>query len=314
MMNKFFEGQTRGVKMSTALKTEYHGVRYRDVETQKVVESFFPEKAGLRRGCLAEKYGILKQENFSIIPDLLEPVRTTEDAYLRLHLLSLKVCLPNSFNLDGLFDSLPNVAWTSAGPVLPYAVDKLRTLVAREYHHLTIFAVDKFPRMLDYVIPEGVRIADGDRVRLGAYLSKGSTVMHEGFVNFNAGTLGKCMVEGRITPGVTVGDGSDIGAGASIMGTLSGGGREVNSIGNNSLLGANSGTGISLGNDCIIEAGLYVTAGTKVLLPDGKYEYARNLSGKDNLLFRRNSKTGVVEVLPSDASAWGGITKSLHTN
>jgi 2,3,4,5-tetrahydropyridine-2-carboxylate N-succinyltransferase len=182
-----------------------------------------------------------------------------------------------------------------------------------KYGSLSIFAVDKFPRMIDYVIPEGVRIADGDRVRLGAHLASGTTVMHEGFVNFNAGTLGKSMVEGRISAGVVVGDGSDIGGGASIMGTLSGGGKEVISIGERSLLGANAGLGISLGDDCVVESGVYLTAGSKVLLPDGTFVKARELSGANNLLFRRNSQTGGLEALPKTGS-WGGLNSILHAN
>jgi 2,3,4,5-tetrahydropyridine-2-carboxylate N-succinyltransferase len=186
--------------------------------------------------------------------------------------------------------------------------------VSADYHHLTVSSVDKFPRMTDFVVPDAVRIADADRVRLGAYVGAGTTVMHEGFVNFNAGTLGEAMVEGRVTPGVIVGKNSDVGAGSSIMGTLSGGGKTTNSIGERSLLGANAGIGISLGDECIVEAGLYVTAGTKVKLPDGKVVAARELSGQSGLLFRRNSQTGAVEVLPTNSSRWGGLNKTLHRN
>jgi 2,3,4,5-tetrahydropyridine-2-carboxylate N-succinyltransferase len=178
---------------------------------------------------------------------------------------------------------------------------------------MIVYGVDKFPRMVDYVIPEGIRIADGDRVRLGAYLSAGTTVMHEGFINFNAGTLGKSMVEGRISAGVVVGDGSDIGGGASIMGTLSGGGKEVISVGQRTLLGANSGIGISLGDDCIVEAGIYITAGSKITLPDGKIVKAKDLSGANNLLFRRNSQSGSLEVLPKTGT-WSGLNSVLHNN
>ena len=206
------------------------------------------------------------------------------------------------------------MAWTSAGPVLPGKVEYLRNIVAAEYHHLIVTSIDKFPRMTDYVVPEGVRIADADRVRLGAHLAAGTTVMHEGFVNFNAGTLGESMVEGRVTPGVIVGRNSDVGAGASIMGTLSGGGKAKNSIGERSLLGANAGIGISLGDECIVEAGLYVTAGTKVKMPDGRVVAARELSGHSELLFRRNSQTGSVEALIADASRWGGLNAALHSN
>jgi 2,3,4,5-tetrahydropyridine-2-carboxylate N-succinyltransferase len=239
---------------------------------------------------------------------------STEDAYLRLHLLSERAVKPNQLNLEGIFGLLLNVAWTSAGPVLPSRVESLRDLMSAEHHHLVVLSIDKFPRMTDYVVPSGVRIADADRVRLGAHLAEGTTVMHEGFVNFNAGTLGESMVEGRITSGVVVGKGSDIGAGSSIMGTLSGGGKQRNSVGERSLLGANAGIGISLGDECIVEAGLYVTAGTKVRMPDGTIVAARELSGRSGLLFRRNSQTGVVEALPSDSPRWRGLNSSLHSN
>ena len=292
------------------------GHRYRDAETGKTLDVWFPAPGTPpRRGCLAEKVGL-------IVGDLVEvsiasvdavPV-STEDAYLRLHLLSECAVRPNEINLEGIFGLLPNIAWTSAGPVLPAKVQQLRGLVAPEHHHLAVPSVDKFPRMTDYVVPEGVRIADADRVRLGAHLSAGTTVMHEGFVNFNAGTLGESMVEGRVTPGVTVGKNSDIGAGASIMGTLSGGGKTKNAIGERSLLGANAGIGISLGDECIVEAGLYVTAGTKVRLPDGSVVAAKTLSGKSGLLFRRNSQSGAVEVLATNSQRWGGLNTTLHSN
>jgi 2,3,4,5-tetrahydropyridine-2-carboxylate N-succinyltransferase len=197
---------------------------------------------------------------------------------------------------------------------LPSKVDELRDLISKENHHLVITSIDKFPRMTDYVLPDGVRIGDADRVRLGAHLAPGTTVMHEGFVNFNAGTLGESMIEGRVTPGVVVGKNSDVGAGASIMGTLSGGGKQVNSIGERSLVGANAGIGISLGDECIVEAGLYVTAGTKVKVPDGNVVSARELSGQSGLLYRRNSQTGAVEALETDSSGWGGLNTSLHSN
>ncbi len=231
--------------------------------------------------------------------DLTAAPATVPDAYLRLHLLSHLLVQPNTVNLDGLFGVLPNVAWTTAGPV---PADELATRrVALQRAGISVVSLDKFPRLLDYVVPTRVRIADAQRVRLGAHLSAGTTIMHEGFVNFNAGTLGESMVEGRISQGVVVDNGSDIGGGASIMGTLSGGGTERVSIGKRCLLGANSGLGISLGDDCIIEAGLYVTAGTKVTLVGGDTAgtvvSARTLSGASNLTFRRNSTTGVVEVL-----------------
>ena len=235
------------------------------------------------------------------------------DVYLRLHLLSHRLVKPHSINLDNIFTLLPNVVWTSVGACEINNFDQVRLALQNKYGNLTVYSVDKFPRMIDYVIPEGVRIADGDRVRLGAYLSAGTTVMHEGFVNFNAGTLGKSMVEGRISSGVVVGDGSDIGGGASIMGTLSGGGKEVISIGERTLLGANSGAGISLGNDCVIEAGVYITAGSKILLPDGKIVKAKELSGANNLLFRRNSQSGALEVVPKSGS-WSGLNSVLHNN
>lgn len=245
--------------------------------------------------------------------DLSVAPKDVADVYLRLHLLSHRLVKPHTINLDNIFTLLPNVVWTSVGACEVNSFDQVRLALQNKYGNLTVYSVDKFPRMIDYVIPEGVRIADGDRVRLGAYLSAGTTVMHEGFVNFNAGTLGKSMVEGRISSGVVVGDGSDIGGGASIMGTLSGGGKEVISIGERTLLGANSGAGISLGNDCVIEAGVYITAGSKILLPDGKIVKAKELSGANNLLFRRNSQSGSLEVVPKSGS-WSGLNSVLHNN
>ncbi len=237
----------------------------------------------------------------------------TADAYLRLHLLSHRLVRPHGVNLDGIFGALPNNAWTSVGPVPVDEIEHVRLRARAAGQHLSVTSVDKFPRMTDYVVPSGVRIGDADRVRLGAHLAEGTTVMHEGFVNFNAGTLGTSMVEGRIVAGVVVDDGSDIGAGASIMGTLSGGGKQVISIGKRCLLGANGGTGISLGDDCVVEAGLYVTAGTKVTLPDGTVVKARDLSGQPGLLFLRNSVTGAVEARPRKGE---GITlnEALHAN
>ena len=245
--------------------------------------------------------------------DLSVAPKDVADVYLRLHLLSYRLVKPHSINLDNIFTLLPNVVWTSVGACEINSFGQVRLALQNKYGNLTVYSVDKFPRMIDYVIPDGVRIADGDRVRLGAYLSAGTTVMHEGFVNFNAGTLGKSMVEGRISSGVVVGDGSDIGGGASIMGTLSGGGKEVISIGERTLLGANSGAGISLGNDCVIEAGVYITAGSKILLPDGKIVKAKELSGANNLLFRRNSQSGSLEVVPKSGS-WSGLNSVLHNN
>jgi len=267
------------------------------------------------RHCLAEKHGLIEGDHVEVtIRHLDDRPASTEDVWLRLHLLSERSLKPNGVNLDGVFDLLTNVAWTSAGPVLPVKVDALRSKVAADYHHLVVYSVDKFPRMVDFVLPSGVRVADADRVRLGGHLGSGTTVMDEGFVNFNAGTLGEAMVEGRITPGVIVGKNSDVGAGSSIMGTLSGGGKTTNAIGARSLLGANAGIGISLGDECIVEAGLYVTAGTKVKLPDGTVVAARELSGRSGLLFRRNSQSGAVEVLPTDAKRWGGLNTTLHAN
>lgn len=292
------------------------GHRYIDVETDKTLDTWFPRSGNpIPRDCLAQKVGLIKSDFIKVeIASLDEPATSTEEAYLRLHLLSECAVKPNELNLEGIFGLLNNVAWTSAGPVLPSKIELLREMIATECHHLTVTSIDKFPRMTDYVIPSGVRIGDADRVRLGAHLSSGTTVMHEGFVNFNAGTLGESMVEGRVTPGVIVGVNSDVGAGSSIMGTLSGGGKSVNSIGERSLLGANAGIGISLGDDCIVEAGLYVTAGTKVKLPDGKVASARELSGQNGLLFRRNSQTGVVEALPTGKTEWGGLNTNLHNN
>ena len=238
---------------------------------------------------------------------------SSADAYLRLHLFSHRLVKPRTINLDGIFGHLQNVAWTSRGPVALDAIDSVAWNFARQGQQLTVHGVDKFPRMTDYVVPSGVRIADARRVRLGAYLSSGTTVMHEGFCNFNAGTLGASMVEGRISQGVVVGDGSDIGGGASIMGTLSGGGKEMVTIGERCLLGANAGIGISLGDDCIVEAGLYVTAGTVVIDPSGSPVKARLLSGQSNLLYRRNSLTGAVEVI-SRSGSWGGLNADLHKN
>lgn len=247
-----------------------------------------------------------------VIGDLDEPPVDASDAYLRLHLLSHRLVRPNSINLDGIFTVLPNVCWTSLGPVAVTEIDDARERALAQGRHLEVRSLDKFPPMLDYVVPSGVRVADASRVRLGAHLAEGTTVMHEGFVNFNAGTLGPSMVEGRISQGVTVGAGTDVGGGASIMGTLSGGGKETISVGQNCLLGANSGLGISLGDDCTIEAGLYVTAGTIVALPDGQRVKARDLSGQSGWLFRRNSTSGSVEALPRSGGSWEGLSQQLH--
>jgi 2,3,4,5-tetrahydropyridine-2-carboxylate N-succinyltransferase len=248
------------------------------------------------------------------IEDLAAPAADSHDVYLRLHLLSHRMVAPNSINLEGIFGLLPNIAWTSLGAVGLGDLEAARLRARVAGVHLSVFGVDKFPRMTDYVVPPGVRIADADRVRLGAHLAEGTTVMHEGFVNYNAGTLGASMVEGRISQGVVVGDGTDIGGGASIMGTLSGGGTEVISLGRRCLLGANSGLGISLGDDCVVEAGLYVTAGTRVTMPDGEIVKAGRLSGHSGLLLRRNSVSGAVEALPREGGSWGGLNEALHAN
>ncbi len=251
-----------------------------------------------------------------VIDDLASAPEHALEASLRLHLLSHRLVTPHSLSLDGVFGLLPNVAWTNFGPVEVDDVDTVRLDLAARGELLQVRSVDRFPRMTDYVVPSGVRIGDADRVRLGAHLAAGTTVMHEGFVNFNAGTLGTSMVEGRISAGVVVGDGSDLGGGASIMGTLSGGGTTVISIGERCLIGANAGVGISLGDDCVVEAGLYVTAGTKVALPDGSVVAARTLSGQPGLLFRRDSQSGAVVVLAREGhrGSWGGLNAALHAN
>lgn len=267
-----------------------------------------------RRAAMTET-GLVEGRLIAVLIDDLDtaPVDAA-DAYLRLHLLSSRLVRPHGCNLDGLFGLLTNVAWTTAGPVEPAELDQARVRIPVEASPLGVNSVDKFPRMTDYVVPSGVRIADADRVRLGAHLAEGTTVMHEGFVNFNAGTLGSSMIEGRISAGVVVGDHSDVGGGASIMGTLSGGGTEVISIGEKCLLGANAGLGIGLGDGCTVEAGLYLTAGTKVTLPDGEVVKALTLSGRSNLLFIRNSTTGAVEARPNDGSSWQGLNIDLHSN
>jgi 2,3,4,5-tetrahydropyridine-2,6-dicarboxylate N-succinyltransferase len=250
------------------------------------------------------------------IADLSAAPASTQDVWLRLHLLSTRLVVPHSISMEGVFGHLANVVWTSAGPCAVEGFEATRGRLRAAGQHVTVFGVDKFPRLVDYVMPSGVRIADADRVRLGAHLASGTTVMHEGFVNFNAGTLGASMVEGRISAGVVVGDGSDVGGGASIMGTLSGGGTEVISVGERCLLGANAGIGISLGDDCVVEAGCYVTAGTKVRVADDAGERvvkAAELSGASNVLFRRNSISGAIQ-----AVAWKGqgitLNAALHAN
>ena len=255
----------------------------------------------------------VSRELISLEIDTTKPPVDAADAYLRLHLLSHRLVKPHGVALDGIFGLLSNVVWTSVGPCAVDGFEITRARLKAAHGHVSVYGVDKFPRMVDYVVPSGVRIADADRVRLGAHLASGTTVMHEGFVNFNAGTLGTSMVEGRISAGVVVGDGTDVGGGASIMGTLSGGGKEVISIGEKCLLGANSGLGISLGDNCVIEAGTYITSAAKVRLPDGEIVKAGTLSGASNLLFRRNSLDGCLEVVLRTGT-WGGLNSILHAN
>jgi 2,3,4,5-tetrahydropyridine-2-carboxylate N-succinyltransferase len=290
---------------------------------ERVLDVYYPEPrlgadgdAGTRTAGQAaydEARGVHTVPVHTSIASLADPPADGYDAYLRLHLLSHRLIRPHDANLDGIFGVLNNVAWTSHGPVDPAALPQVQRRFRAAGEPFQVFSVDKFPRMTDYVVPAGVRIADADRVRLGAHLSDGTTVMHEGFVNFNAGTLGHSMVEGRISAGVVVGDGSDVGGGASIMGTLSGGGTAVISVGERCLLGANSGLGISLGDDCVVEAGLYLTAGSLVALPDGDVVKARELSGASGLLFRRHSQSGAIEVVPRTGT-WGGLNAALHAN
>ncbi|HVW18729.1 MAG TPA: 2,3,4,5-tetrahydropyridine-2,6-dicarboxylate N-succinyltransferase [Solirubrobacteraceae bacterium] len=298
-----------------------HGLLTRDIASGVVLDAWYPRPAlgpepepvaGLAARA-DDLRGVCVEPVATAIADLGAPPADVPDAYLRLHLLSHRLVAPHGLSLEGVFGVLPNVAWTSLGPVAIERLDDVRLRARAAGLHLSVHGVDKFPRMTDYVVPSGVRIADADRVRLGAHLGPGTTVMHEGFVNYNAGTLGASMVEGRISAGVVVGDGSDVGGGASIMGTLSGGGTEVVSIGERCLLGANSGVGISLGDDSVVEAGLYVTAGTRVALPDGQVVKGVELSGASNLLLRRNSQTGAVEALVRSGS-WGGLNAALHAN
>ena len=300
-----------------------HGHGLLTLHGDTVLDAWFPapalgaatgaeEPQGLSALAVADEDRGVTREVRLVEADLDAAPADAADAWLRLHLLSHRLVAPNTISLDGLFGALTNVVWTNHGPCAVEGFESTRlTLLARG--PVQVFGVDKFPRMTDYVVPSGVRIADADRVRLGAHLASGTTVMHEGFVNFNAGTLGSSMVEGRISQGVVVGDGSDIGGGASTMGTLSGGGTERVSIGERCLLGAESGLGIALGDDCVVEAGLYVTAGTKVTLPDGTVTRASELSGQSNLLFIRNSVTGTVEARPRDGH--GIVLNSvLHAN
>jgi len=303
--------------------TAAHGHGIATLSSSTVLDVWFPAPAlgalvGKPAQSLLDAVGAddvrkVRREIVSCEVDITQPPQDAVDAYLRLHLLSHRLVKPHGLSLDGIFGLLTNVVWTSAGPCAIEGFEEVRAGIRARDGHVTIFSVDKFPRMVDYVIPSGVRIADADRVRLGAHLASGTTVMHEGFVNFNAGTLGTSMVEGRISSGVVVGDGSDVGGGASIMGTLSGGGKQVISIGKKCLLGANSGLGISLGDNCVIEAGTYITAAAKVRLPDGEVVKAGTLSGASNVLFRRNSLDGCLEVVVREGS-WGGLNSILHAN
>ena len=300
-----------------------HGHGIATVAGSTVLDAWFPSPAlgaltGAPDATLTSMVGSddargVTRELVSLEIDLTVAPKDAKDAYLRLHLLSHRLVKPHGQSLEGIFGLLTNVVWTSAGPCAVDGFEATRAKLKAKFGHVSVFSVDKFPRMVDYVIPSGVRIADADRVRLGAYLSSGTTVMHEGFINFNAGTLGTSMVEGRISAGVVVGDGTDVGGGASIMGTLSGGGKEVISIGEKCLLGANSGLGISLGDNCVIEAGTYITAAAKVKLPDGEIVKAGTLSGAHNLLFRRNSLTGGLEAVMRTGT-WGGLNSVLHAN
>ena len=269
--------------------------------------------AQLTAAAATDEIRAVRTEVVRVIIDLDAAPSNVSDAYLRLHLLSHRLVRPRSINLDGLFGALTNVVWTSAGPCAVEGFEEVRAALRADRGHVTVFGIDKFPRMVDYVLPAGVRIAEADRVRLGAHLAEGTVVMHEGFVNFNAGTLGHSMVEGRISAGVIVGEGSDVGGGASIMGTLSGGGTEVVSIGERCLLGANSGVAIALGDDCVVEAGLYVTAGTKITLPDGSVVKARELSGQNGLLFIRNSVSGTIEARGREGRGIE-LNAALHAN
>ena len=292
------------------------GHSYFDRESETQLDVWYPEgSVEPKRACLAETLGLIEGRVVeTTITDLKHPATTLADAYLRLHLLSRREVEPHGANMEGIFGLLTNCAWTNAGPVLPEKVSELASLAADSGSAISVTSVDKFPRMTDYVVPSGVRIADADRVRLGAHLAEGTTIMHEGFCNFNAGTLGPSMIEGRISAGVVVGANSDIGGSASIMGTLSGGGKETITVGENCLLGANSGIGISLGDNCTVEAGCYVTAGSQVTLPDGLIVKGKELSGRSGMLLIRNSPSGAIEMRVLDPDRWEGINEELHDN
>jgi 2,3,4,5-tetrahydropyridine-2-carboxylate N-succinyltransferase len=307
--------------VSGYLNAEATGVGLASYQDEQLLDVWFPTPAlgSLAKneialsGSVDEIRGVRRQVREVKVPNLSKPIENVEDAYLRLHLLSHRIVRPRSINLDGIFQILPNVIWTNRGSLLPAQFNVAKSRALQSGVDFYVLSVDKFPRMVDFVIPTGVRIADADRVRLGAYLSEGTTIMHEGFVNFNAGTLGPSMVEGRISAGVLIGAHSDVGGGASIMGTLSGGGKEVITIGEKCLIGANAGVGISLGDNCIIEAGTYITAGAKITLPDGSIVKALALSGQSDLLFRRNSIDGRLEVVPTNG-VWNGLNPDLHSS
>ena len=292
------------------LDTWYRRLGWGEYGSDSAVADAVESKLGMRDGHDAVRRVTIRPVRITI--DVDEPPASPEDAYLRLHLLSHRLAAPRSLNMDGTFGALNNVAWTDIGPVSIAELDDVRLAIRQDGGTLGVRGLDKFPRMTDYVVPSGVRIADADRVRLGAHLAAGTTVLHEGFCNFNAGTLGTSMVEGRISAGVVVGDGSDVGGGASIQGTLSGGGQEVISIGERCLLGANAGIGISLGDDCVVEAGLYVTASTPVFTPDG-VKKGREISGMSGLLFLRDGQTGQVIARPRSKS-WGELNAELHSS
>ncbi|MDQ1287626.1 MAG: 2,3,4,5-tetrahydropyridine-2,6-dicarboxylate N-succinyltransferase, partial [Actinomycetota bacterium] len=293
------------------LDTWYHAPQLGEAPSDAGLLGVPPEFAALSG---TDPHRRVQQKVIRTVIDLDTPPADVPDAYLRLHLLSHRLVAPHGLDLTGVFGVLPNVVWTNHGPCPVEDFEGTRLRLRAAVGRVEVFGVDKFPRMTDYVVPSGVRIADADRVRLGAHLAPGTTVMHEGFVNFNAGTLGASMVEGRISAGVVVGDGSDVGGGASIMGTLSGGGTQVISVGKGSLIGANAGIGISLGDNCIVEAGCYVTAGTKVkVLPEGTIVKARELSGAHGLLLRRNSQSGAVEAVPRNGKTFL-LNDALHAN
>ena len=308
----------------TEARTAYGiGVSTRHRGTGELLDVWFPspglgslaesdEPKGLAELCGDDEERDVVRELVRVEIDLVAAPADSSDVWLRLHLLSHRLIRPHGADLTGVFGLLTNVVWTSRGPCAVEGFEATRARLLRG-GPVQVLGVDKFPRMVDYVLPSGVRIADADRVRLGAHLAPGTTVMHEGFVNFNAGTLGTSMVEGRISAGVVVGDGSDVGGGASIMGTLSGGGQETITVGERCLIGANAGIGISLGDDCVVAAGCYVTAGTKVTLPDGSVRKARELSGRSNLTFWVNSTSGAVEAVPRQGT-WGALNSALHAN